>query len=186
MTIVDDDGFAGVIGFALSEFSVQENVQLAQISVTRTNGSRGLVSVDFTTPFIGVLELNRDFPSLIGSGLQQATVALDYTAVNGTLTFAAGQTNATLTVPVLNDSALETDEFIPLYLSNPRGGASLGLTNALLIIVDDDLVEGRASFTVARYTVSEASGSAAISVERRGAARGLCAWVMRPGHSTGR
>ena len=179
IVIVDDDGFAGVLGFAQSEFVVQENLQLAQISVTRTNGSRGLVSVDFATPFLGTNDLNRDFPTLIASGLQQATAALDYIPVSGTLSFAAGQTNATFAVPLLNDSVRETDEFIPLYLSSPRGGARLGFTNALLLIVDDDLGEGSAGFTSARYTVSEASGSVAVTVERRGGSTG----IMRVGYA---
>ena len=50
-----------------------------------------------------------------------ATAGVDYTATSGTLTFAAGETAKTVSVPVLDDGHDE-DESLILRLSNPVGG----------------------------------------------------------------
>ena len=46
-----------------------------------------------------------------------ATAGSDYTATNGTLTFAAGEINKTITVPVLGDNLVEEDETVYLNLT---------------------------------------------------------------------
>ncbi|MCY4555213.1 MAG: cadherin-like beta sandwich domain-containing protein, partial [Chloroflexi bacterium] len=50
-----------------------------------------------------------------------ATAGADYTAVSGTLVFAAGETAKTVSVPVLDDAVDEGKERLYLHLSNPRG-----------------------------------------------------------------
>ena len=50
-----------------------------------------------------------------------ATAEQDYTAASGTLTFLAGETRKTVSVPVLDDSHDEGDETLTLTLSNPSG-----------------------------------------------------------------
>ena len=50
-----------------------------------------------------------------------ATAGADYTAVSGTLTFAAGETTKTVDVAVLDDEAEEAAETFTLTLSNPSG-----------------------------------------------------------------
>ena len=44
------------------------------------------------------------------TGNGTATAGSDYTATSGTLNFAIGQTNATFTVPIINDTAVESAE----------------------------------------------------------------------------
>ncbi len=46
----------------------------------------------------------------------------DYTATEGTLTFAAGDTKQTIEVPIVVDEFLEPDEFFTVALSDPEGG----------------------------------------------------------------
>ena len=48
-----------------------------------------------------------------------ATAGSDYTAVSGTVTFAPGETQKTVTVAVTGDTALESDETFFLNLTNP-------------------------------------------------------------------
>ena len=65
----------------------------------------------------------------------------DYTlASTGTVTIAAGSSEATLAVAITNDAVAEslTDETIVLTLSNPTN-ASLGRTEATVHIFDDDI-----------------------------------------------
>ena len=50
-----------------------------------------------------------------------AAAGADYTATSGTLTFAAGETAKTVSVPVLDDAIDEGKETMRLKLSNPKG-----------------------------------------------------------------
>ncbi len=50
-----------------------------------------------------------------------ATAGTDYTATSGTLTFAAGETSKTVSVPVIDDAVDEGRETFTLRLSNARG-----------------------------------------------------------------
>ena len=50
-----------------------------------------------------------------------ATAGADYSATSGTLTFAAGETAKTVSVPVLDDALDEGKETMRLKLSNPQG-----------------------------------------------------------------
>ena len=50
-----------------------------------------------------------------------ATAGADYTSTSGTLTFAAGETEKTVPVPVLDDGHDEGEETLTLTLSNPQG-----------------------------------------------------------------
>ncbi len=64
-----------------------------------------------------------------------ATAGQDYTSVSGTLTFAAGETSKTVSVPALADSVLDDGETLSLTLSN-ASGAAIGTGTATGTIVD--------------------------------------------------
>ena len=64
-----------------------------------------------------------------------ATAGTDYTATSGTLTFTAGETSKTVSVPAQHDTAAESDETFTLTLSNPSG-ATLGDGQATGTIAD--------------------------------------------------
>jgi hypothetical protein len=64
---------------------------------------------------------------------------IHYSAVAGTLTFAAGQTVASFAVPLLDDGVAEPGRWLGVVLSAPSGGAALGTpSSAILWIVDGD------------------------------------------------
>lgn len=147
ITITDDDT-AGLIAFKSATFSTNENSGSALITVARTGGAAGGVTVNFAT----------------ANGT--ATAGLDYSATNGTLTFGSNELTKTFSVIITNDFEIETNETILLTLSNPDGGAKLGaISNATLRITDE---ESKFSFTNATYAVTEAGPSISINVLRSG------------------
>lgn len=118
--ILDDDS-AGKLQFSATSYSFFENASSATITVTRTNGTAGTVSVNYATQ----------------NGT--ATAGADYQTASGVLTFLDGQQSATFTVPIIQDNTGEGDETVLISLSNALGGAGLGSpTNAVLTIADDD------------------------------------------------
>ena len=66
-----------------------------------------------------------------------ATAGADYTATSSTLSFAAGETQKTITVAVLDDAHDEGTETLTLTLSNARG-AAIGNATATGWIVNTD------------------------------------------------
>jgi aryl-phospho-beta-D-glucosidase BglC (GH1 family) len=93
----------------------------------------------------------------------------DYTPVSGTLTFAPGETQKTIAVPLLGDTIAEPNETFFVRLSNPTG-ASVSDGEGMGTVVDDDTVpppsvtiqdvrvdegqEGQGGTRVAAFTVS--------------------------------
>jgi photosystem II stability/assembly factor-like uncharacterized protein len=88
------------------------------ITVQRTSGSAGTVSVNYAT---------------VGG---TAIVGTDYVAVSGTLTFGPGETSKTFTVQILDDTMFTHRVSVGLALDDPTGGAIVGTpSGAILLIV---------------------------------------------------
>ena len=107
----------GPPGLSVADAEVQEaaNATLA-FAVTLSRAPSGTVTVDYAT----------------ADGT--ATAGSDYTATSGTLTFAAGETEKAISVPVLDDGHDEGSENLTLTLSNPSGayladGSATGTIN---------------------------------------------------------
>ncbi len=66
-----------------------------------------------------------------------ASAGSDYSATNGTLSFAPGVTSLPISVPILNDPSDEPNETLTLTLSAPAG-ARLGTPSAATITITDD------------------------------------------------
>jgi choice-of-anchor B domain-containing protein len=118
---------AGQIGFAGTTTSVSENAGSAVVTVRRSNGFAGAVSIQFDTS---------DLTASAGS---------DYTTTSGTLNWAAGDlADRTITVSLLNDSQSEDVESLRITLSDVRGGATLdGAATFDVQITNDDLATPR-------------------------------------------
>lgn len=95
----------------------------ASVTVTRTDGAVGAVTVDITS---------------LGA---TAIPGLDFKPTTQTLTFAPGETSKTFDVAVSDDSVAEDDEYFSINLSNLTGAATFGYpsTAAVRISSNDDL-----------------------------------------------
>jgi hypothetical protein len=91
----------------------------ATITVSRLGGLTGEVSANYT----------------VAAGTAAGT---DFVADAGTVTFAAGQTTATIDVVINGDTVLEGNKTVAITLSAPTNGATLGASVATLTIADDD------------------------------------------------
>lgn len=109
------------VQFSTSYYLPDETGGPANIRVTRTGNTNIAVAVDFAT------------------GKGTATPGADYEATSGNLSFAPGVTEATFSVPILDDPFAEGTEVVALVLSNPTGGAVLGNpATARLLILDNE------------------------------------------------
>src|SRR5262249_6507586 len=98
----------GTLQFAAPAFSVSEAGKMATITVTRSGGTLGAVTVNF----------------LAGTGTGRPGV--DYTPTSGTLQFANGETTKTFKVPVFDSGQTGPNHTVNLFLVAPTGGAKLG------------------------------------------------------------
>src|SRR6185503_8290208 len=81
----DATNTAGSLQFNTASYNMLEEVGNAIITVVRVGGSKGTLSVDYS------------------SADGTATAGSDYTAVSGTLVFANGETSKTFSIPIVND-----------------------------------------------------------------------------------
>ncbi|TWU42045.1 Calx-beta domain-containing protein [Novipirellula artificiosorum] len=147
----------GVLGFATASASIDEDAGTVTLTVNRTSGSDGEVTVNYATA---------DGSAAAGS---------DYTAKNGTLTFAEGVTSQTIVIDITNDSEDEPDQDFTVTLSVPGGGATLGTDVATVTIVDDDepvVVPGSLALADAAISVNEGAGTATFTINRSGGSDG--------------
>jgi len=111
----------GVLQFSSSTYAVTETDGYKLLTVNRSDGSLGKVSVNYQTAAVN------------------ATPGLDYVQTSGQLSFAAGQTTQTIKIPVLADPWDNHDEYVNVALSSPLGGVLLGtVSSASLRIIDVD------------------------------------------------
>lgn len=109
----------GTLQFSASNYSVTEGAK-ATITVIRSGGSTGAVSVDYTT--------------VDGTAIDGA----DYPFITGSLKFAAGAVaSKTFEVPTMDDTDFEDTETLTVSLSNPDGGATLGYRRTAVLSIND-------------------------------------------------
>ena len=105
--------------FSASSVTVKENAGNATITVVRTGGYQGAVSVDLAT-----------------SG-GTAVAGVNYTAVNEVLNFAAGQTSQTVTIPVKNVGVMKANPTVNVILSSPGLNAVLGSLSSETVVIQN-------------------------------------------------
>jgi len=121
LTIGDNE--LSSVQFRSPTFSVGEGAGNAIITVTRNSGV-GTLSVVYDTA---------DGSAVAGTNFQRRT---------GVLTFAEGQTAATITIPILDDQQRTGDKFLTLSLRTPDHGLLGSPSVATLAILDRGVSSG--------------------------------------------
>ncbi|RMH77258.1 MAG: hypothetical protein D6680_05770 [Cyanobacteria bacterium J007] len=130
-----DDNDSG-LQFVSSQFSVTEAGEPIQAIAVARSG-----------------DLNRAVAATITLADGTAIAPDDYDNTPIAISFAPGQAQQTVTVPIVEDGLAETTETVNLTLSNPVGGTTIGAQNtATLAIVDDEVI---LDFAAPSFTLTE-------------------------------
>lgn len=111
----------GTVAFGNPTYTVAENGTAIALDLIRTGGSSGAFTVD------------------VAATGGTATAGSDYNGTPVTVTFVDGQTTATATLNITDDSLAEGNEAVILSLKNPTNGAVLAAQDtAIFNIADND------------------------------------------------
>lgn len=156
--IPDVVNLPGTVQFDSPSISVDESTNTAVISVLRSYGKSGDVSIDYEITDISA-EQGRDY---------------NVAQTQGTLTFADGEGGKTISISIINDQITEGDESLSIELSNPSGGALLGKQDNLVVTITDNDSPGIFQFATSDYVANEDMGTLQIEITRRnGSAAGI-------------
>ena len=156
VNVVVEAAHHGTVQFAVARFEADEATGKAQISVQRTDGSDGKITVHYSSS---------DGSALAGS---------NYTFSEGEFAIDDGETSGTITVPMINDTVFLAEKTFNVTLSSPTGGATLRATAKATVAIhnDDIFIPKAATFRgVALPTsspTSATSGGLSLSVNRGG------------------
>jgi hypothetical protein len=142
-TITDDDSAAGptdtvpvITADALRVVEGTSGITSGLVTVRLSAASTKAVTVQYVTA---------DGTARAGS---------DYIRTTGLLTFGAGETSKTITIPVTGDTLTETDETFSLRFSAPVN-ATIGTSAASVTILNDDAAALAPPVTVSNVSIRE-------------------------------
>ena len=145
LTIEDDDD-PPAVSLSSSSVTVDEDAGSVSLTASLSDVSGKQVTVGYAT----------------ANGT--ATSGSDYTAVSGTLTFAAGTKSQTVSVAVVEDSVYESDETFTIRLSSPSNATLGSPASATVTIRDNDLLPVTVSYASADYRATEGGAKATVTV----------------------
>jgi hypothetical protein len=147
----------GSLQLSASSYAVAQSIGTVTMTVGRTGGSNGAISVTYAT--------------VNGS----AVAGTDFTATNGTLSWAAGDASAkTLSVPVSNANPFSGSKSFTVSLSSPTGGATLGSPSNASVSITGDAAPavGSVALSASSYTIGQSSGAVTVTVNRTSGSSG--------------
>ncbi len=170
LTLSNANGFTFAGGTttlaALGTISNDDTMPVASIGAVQVvEGNSGTTNLVFTISLSAASGLATTIDYATADGT--ATAGSDYVAKSGTLTIAAGQTSATVSIAVNGDTLYEANETLKLTLSNPSratfagGGATLSATGT--VTNDDVLPLPVPTVSAAPLTLSVGGAAAALS-----------------------
>lgn len=112
----------GILEFASVASEVFEEAGVARVEIRRVNGWTGVVSARLKT--------------INGTAL----AGIDYDGLDRAVEFANGEVSKVIEVSVTRDKRVEANESFTLALSEPEGGASLGVASHVVTVLEPDQV----------------------------------------------
>ncbi len=135
----------GTLSFSQASYTGAEGDGSAAITIDRTGGSDGPVSVQFDTVSGGT-----------------AVEGTQYSSVSQSVSFADGQTSANVSIPIIDDNVVEgANTTVDLALSAPGGGATLGQSSAVLVIEDNDSASNATPISIPGSGTGSSAGAPA-------------------------
>jgi hypothetical protein len=166
----DGNGGNDVQNIAVTVANVDEGIpktlSIADAVVTEVSGESAILTITLSsaaseTVTVNYATSNATATTNSGNFTLTANANSDYTATSGTATILAGQTTATITVPIYNDSLYEGNETVTVTLSNASGdGATISDSTATLTITDNEIVNNATALAeVTESSFDEYAGS---------------------------
>ncbi|PYT00990.1 MAG: hypothetical protein DMF63_04820 [Acidobacteria bacterium] len=152
----------GTLAFSSATYTIGEAGPSATLTVNRTVGSDGAVTVDYA------------LAGGTATGGAACGGAVDYVNTGGTVNFANGETTKNIVVPICDDAVFEGDETFNATLSNATGGATIGTPNPAAVTITDNEIAmpGSLQMSAAFASFGEAAGAVTVSVTRTGGSNG--------------
>lgn len=139
----------GTFQFSAATYPVAEDALGVTLTVTRSGGTSGAVTVTYAT----------------ADGT--ATANNDYTPqLNGQVAFGDGVSSQTFVVAIVNDMAPEGAENFTVTLTGASNGGTLGTPATATIAVSDDDTPGTLQLSAAAYAVAEGTPARVVTVTR--------------------
>jgi glucose/arabinose dehydrogenase len=144
---------------------VSEAAGAVTITAVRTGNTAERVTLEYTTNGVS------------GAGAAQADVDYATPSVNGRantgqVVFEPGETEASFTIPILNDALIETNETFAVGIQNPGAGV-LGAPRTVLVTLLDDDTPSTLAMSQPALTLSEGIVTATLTVQRSGNLAGV-------------
>jgi hypothetical protein len=141
----------GTVQLQASSYSVAQSAGSMTVTVTRTGGSNGAISVAYAT----------------ANGT--AVAGTNYTAASGTLQWANGDAaSKTFSVDISNTTPFSGTKTFTVALSSPSAGASISSPGSASVAISGDGSSpvGDVQLSASTYSVSQGAGSLTVTVER--------------------
>jgi len=150
------------------------NLSIAATVADTAEGQSGTTPFTFTVTRSGLTTASHSVNWAVSSSQASAADFEGGVLPSGILTFAAGETSKVITVNVVGEALLETDEGFTVTLSNPSAGATIGTAGANGVIRNDDAslsmsatsadkAEGQSGMTPFTFTVTRSGDLASTS-----------------------
>ena len=121
-------------------------LSIADVSISEEAAPKATATFTVTLSPTSTQAVTVSYSTIAGS----ATANEDYTPVSGTLTIPAGELTGTLSVPIIDDELMETDETFTIRLENATNAKIID-DSATATITDDDQIA--TSITLASLSV---------------------------------
>ena len=145
----------GTFNFSASSVSASESAGTADLTVNRTGGTSGALTVNYS------------FSNGTATGASGCSSGIDFDNSNLSVSFADGESSKTITVPICADTVYESDEDFGVTLTGATGGGSIGSQSSTTVTVVNDDAPATVQFSSVFYKAVESS-TVTITAERSG------------------